>query len=98
MHAMFDCCKIKDLLNKGAKLVDVRTYYEFSQGALKDALNMPINSFHYAVEDLDRDDTILLYCRSGARSEMAKNYLKSHGYPNVHNIGSYSLLNNCACE
>jgi len=95
MHAMFDCCKIKELLNKGAKLVDVRTYYEYSQGALENALNMPINSFQYAAEELDRDRPILLYCRSGHRSEMAKQYLQSLGFPEVYNIGGYNQLSRC---
>jgi rhodanese-related sulfurtransferase len=40
-----------------------------------------------ATTGLDADQSILLLCRSGVRSQAAAELLKAGGFPNVHNIG-----------
>lgn len=92
----YNCDQLKNLLEKGAVLIDVRTHFEFTQGALQGAHNMPLEQFQYHAESIDRDRPVLLYCRSGQRSEMAKRYLQTLGFPDVHNIGGYSQLATCA--
>ena len=72
------------------KLVDVRTAHEYYHSHLPGAE-------HCAPEDLSRLDSFnkyLLYCRSGARSETAKNFLKMKGIEAI-NIGGYDSLREC---
>lgn len=81
----------KDLLKKGALVIDVRTPPEFNSGHLSQAYNMPLDE----VEDLvlrrvrDQSKVLLLHCQSGVRSKTAKNRLERIGYKNVFNMGSY---------
>jgi phage shock protein E len=87
-----DACK---LLKEGAQLVDVRSSSEFSQGALPNAISLPLQSIMAADNLLDRAKPIILYCVSGARSATAKNYLDQMGYHEVYNLGSFK---NYICE
>ncbi len=95
MFSSYDCGSVKKLLNEGGILIDVRSAVEFSQGALKGALNMPLDAFQHLIKEIDNSKPVLLYCRSGQRSEMAKRYLQQIGYDDVHNIGSYTQLAFC---
>ena len=38
------------------------------------------------VEEMDRDAELVLYCRSGARSDRAVRFLLRQGYPQVYNL------------
>jgi len=95
MFGSYDCTTLKNLLEQGGRLIDVRSHFEYTQGALKGALNMPLEQFQYHVENIEKDKPVLLYCRSGQRSEMAKRYLQSLGFADVHNIGGYQQLAGC---
>ncbi|BBB23425.1 phage shock protein E [Isorropodon fossajaponicum endosymbiont JTNG4] len=87
-----DACK---LLADGAQLVDVRSSSEFAQGALPNAINLPLQSIMGADQIIDRDKAVILYCVTGARSSTAKNYLTQMGYENVNDLGSFKNYN---CE
>ena len=56
-------------------LVDVRTPEEFKEGHLKGAINIDvkdsINFMKNAIEQLPKNKTVMVYCRSGRRSAMA---------------------------
>ena len=79
-----------DMLSNGqAQLVDVRSVSEFATGALPDAINLPLQSIMAADNFLNKEKAVILYCISGARSSMAKDYLLQMGYRNVHDLGSY---------
>lgn len=74
--------------------IDVRTAEEFAQGHIEGALLMP----HEQIADLignaslTKEAPIALYCRSGRRSELAKQTLEDLGYTNVVNAGGYEAL------
>jgi phage shock protein E len=79
-------------LQSGALVVDVRTPEEFRGGHLRGAVNVPLGEL---AEELprqvkDRNQVLLLHCLSGGRSGIATRRLKSLGYPNSFNLGSYS--------
>jgi phage shock protein E len=95
MSYTYDCSFIKQQLNEGGQLIDVRSPIEFSHGALKSAINMPIDRFQLLMNQIDNTKPILLYCRTGARSEMVKNYLERLGYGQVHNIGGLNRFARC---
>jgi phage shock protein E len=75
------------LINQGALLVDVRTSAEFEESHLNGALNYPLHQIDQHFAHVDKDQTIVLYCRSGNRSGQAFQYLKSQGFTNLHNAG-----------
>ena len=87
-----DACK---LLQQGAQLVDVRSSAEFAQGALPNAINLPLQSIMAADNFINRDKPVILYCITGARSSTAKSYLTQMGYKAVYDLGSFRNYN---CE
>lgn len=84
------CKVLKDMISGDWKLIDVRTAHEFYHSHLPGAEHCPM-------EDLARLSSFnkyLLYCRSGARSETAKNFLKMKGIEAI-NIGGFLDLKSC---
>lgn len=75
-------------------VVDVRTPQEFKDGHLKNAINIPYTVIggQIAAHVENRDETIIVYCRSGRRSSIAKATLEKIGYTNVLDGGSYQTL------
>ena len=72
-------------------LVDVRTKAEFESGHLSRALNVPVDEFTggaYAekIGAPAKDDPIVVFCRSGRRSGIARKILIKDGYTNVKNV------------
>ncbi len=70
-------------------VVDVRTEEEFRQGHIEGAVLIPDYELDkLATEKLpDKEATILLYCRSGNRSELSAHLLNGMGYQNVYDFG-----------
>ncbi|MCB1874522.1 MAG: rhodanese-like domain-containing protein [Chromatiales bacterium] len=89
------CSEAREKVQAGAQLVDVRMPHEFMMGALPEASNLPLQYFHAADEHLDRDRPVILYCNSGARSHQAMSYLRSRGYGEVYNLGSFMNYMQC---
>lgn len=83
---------LQDLIKQGAKIVDVRTPAEFKQGHVKGAMNLPLQTLSSHLNKLNKDEVIITCCASGMRSGAAKRLLKSQGFGNVHNGGSWTNL------
>ncbi len=70
-------------------IVDVRTTEEFEEARIEGSILIPV----YAIEQLaaemlpDKEATILIYCRTGRRSELASRILIEQGYRNVYDFG-----------
>jgi phage shock protein E len=71
-----------------ALILDVRTPGEFAMGRIPGARNIDISGrdFSAAVDALDRDATVLLYCRSGSRSYHAGAMMARMGFGKVYNL------------
>ncbi|MGB5396170.1 MAG: rhodanese-like domain-containing protein [Gammaproteobacteria bacterium] len=95
MFDILSCSEIKTLLSQGGQLIDVRSHYEFSAGALNDAVHMPLDQMQYHVDAIEKDKPVILYCRSGQRSAFAKQMLEMMGFRDVYNIGGYSQYASC---
>ncbi|MBK1644951.1 sulfurtransferase [Thiocapsa imhoffii] len=67
-------------------LVDIRTPAEIAQGAIPDAVKLPMHLIPMRISELPKDRDIVLYCRSGARSYQACAYLLQQGYDRVLNL------------
>ena len=70
-------------------IVDVREPYEFANGHIKGAINLPLGDLpRLAAEQLpDKDALIYLYCRSGARSRAGAMQMVKLGYTNLYDLG-----------
>ena len=69
-------------------IIDVREPHEYSAGHVEGAINIPLSTFsenNDLIKGLDKEQDLVLYCRSGNRSAMAINFLKSMGFKNLTN-------------
>ncbi len=82
----------KQLISKGAKVIDVRSHGEFSEGHLKQAINIPLDELPFRMDTLDRSLTYIICCGNGFRSASARSTLQSHGYLHVIDGGSWIEL------
>lgn len=85
--------KLKDALENGALLVDVRTPAEFSGGSVKDAVNIPLDKVQSQLSKFKNKKSIVVFCRSGNRSSQAKSTLEQNGIQNVINGGTWKNVN-----
>ena len=77
---------LKDLVKNKEFLLDVREEYEYQEGHVKGAVNLPLREILEKKDTLPKNKDIYVYCRSGHRSADAVNFLKSLGFEKVHNI------------
>lgn len=70
-------------------VVDVRTAQEYAEGHIEGALLLPNEEIGTKEPYLlpDKDAEILLYCRSGNRTQQAAKKLTAMGYTNVYDFG-----------
>ena len=68
------------------RVIDVRQPNEIAQGTVPRAEAIPLNSLPLKVDELDRNETLVFVCRSGARSAQACMFLQQQGFENVYNL------------
>jgi len=74
-------------------LLDVRTPEEYSEGHIEGSTLIDFNgsSFDSKLSELDKDESYLLYCRSGNRSGKAVHKMIGLGFTDVTNmVGGYN--------
>lgn len=81
-------------ISDGATVIDVRTPAEYESGNIDGALNIDVQAADFAdrVSELPKDDTYVVYCRSGNRSAAAIKVMKELGFTNLIDGGAYSSL------
>jgi len=81
--------ELRAWLRAGARIVDVRSPEEYGQDHVAGATNLPLDQLSERVREVfpDKDQPLLLYCRSGRRSALAQNQLSRLGYSRVWNLG-----------
>ena len=85
--------KIADLNIDDATFIDVRTAEEFAEDNFEGSINIPLDDVFRRVDDFKKmKQPIVLFCRSGSRSQIAVEFLKSQGVKNIFNGGSLSDL------
>jgi len=74
--------------NPNAEILDVRTHEEFHAGHIADAVLLDFYGKDFAakVQELDKDKTYLLYCRSGNRSGRTLVLMKNLGFKTIYNM------------
>ena len=90
-YAQISGAEAKALMDSesGYIIIDARTQEEYNQGHIAGAIMIP----EYEIADRaenelpDKDQLILVYCRSGRRSKIAAEELVKLGYTNVKEFG-----------
>ena len=74
--------------DKNAILVDVRSPQEYKEGHLEGSINIALYDLEKESEKLikNKQNTIILYCQSGNRSNKALEILKEQGYKSLYQI------------
>ncbi len=75
--------------NEGYVILDVRTHEEYNEGHIPNAICIPNETIDESVinELPDKNQLILIYCRSGNRSKQATKKLENLGYTNLVEFG-----------
>lgn len=82
----------KKIKNSNVKLLDVRTPDEFNAGAIDNAINIDYFEANFKDEllQLDKNQPLAIYCKSGGRSGRAAKLLKKLGFKEVYDLkGGY---------
>ena len=81
----------KELMDSqtGYVILDTRTQEEYDQGHIPGAIVLPYDEVLERAEGIltDKDQLILVYCRSGRRSKLAADDLVKLGYTNIREFG-----------
>ncbi|USK33498.1 rhodanese-like domain-containing protein [Bacillus sp. F19] len=75
-----------ELKNKNKHLIDVRTPGEFKGNHLKGFTNIPLHQLTQKVNQLSKDQEVIVICQSGMRSQKAGRTLKKLGFKEVTNV------------
>jgi rhodanese-related sulfurtransferase len=85
-----EVAKASELIAQGdLLLLDVRTPGEVKQGQIAGARNIDIMSwdeFKAGVDQLDKSEPVMVYCKVGGRSHKAAVYLVDNGFTKVYDI------------
>lgn len=85
--------KVRELVESGAYILDVRERGEFAAGRIKSAINIPLSELRHRISEIPTDIPVYIHCKTGQRSYNAVLALQNLGYNNVTNItGSYLAL------
>ncbi len=69
-------------------IIDVREPFEYRSGHVEGALNIPPSDLISGVpllDTLDKDTELIIYCRTGSRSNASIQILKQMGFTNLVN-------------
>ena len=83
--------ELKTRMDRGEKLnlVDVREPHEFAEGYIAGGKLVPLGKVQtMQVDELEdmKDETVIVYCRSGRRSLMACMVLDQMGFKDTYNL------------
>lgn len=82
--------ELHDRLARGERpqLVDVREPYEWEFGNLgpAGARLIPLGELGDRLEELDRKEDLVVYCRTGSRSALAVDFLRARGFGRARNL------------
>ena len=83
------------LVKVGAVILDVRSKGEYAGGHIRGSVNIPVEQLGKNLHKLkNKNKPVITCCASGIRSASAKSMLKSNGFTEVYNGGSWFSLNN----
>jgi rhodanese-related sulfurtransferase len=85
-----DGATARKLVASGVKVVDVRTPAEFAAGHVPGAINIPFDEVAARHAEVGPPSTpVLVYCKTGRRSEIAARALRDRGFTGIYDLRSY---------
>jgi hydroxyacylglutathione hydrolase len=81
-----DAAAMKNEMEHGAEVLDVRKPGEWAAGHIKDANFKPLAEFPDVLNDLDKNKPYIVYCGGGYRSMTAISIMQGRGFKNLTNI------------
>lgn len=86
--------QIEEYLAKGARVIDVRSPQEYTQGNVPESINIPLDTIKSSVEKIKKyDSPIILVCASGMRSGNATRVLQNEGIDCINGGGWHVVYN-----
>lgn len=67
-------------------ILDVRTQEEYDEGHIEGTALIPVGELATRLEELSRDDELLVYCRTGNRSSSAVSLLRDNGFTKIYHL------------
>lgn len=84
--------ELEDKQAAGHQLLDIRNATELeTNGRLKGAVNIPLDNLRDRMEELPKDQPLIVSCHSGLRSYIAERILKQSGYQVKNLDGAFAL-------
>lgn len=73
--------------DKDALVLDVRSYAEYKQGHIKNAINVPQEEIKNIGKKIpNKNAKILIYCNTGRRAKLASDEMIEMGYTKIYNF------------
>lgn len=72
--------------NNAVRVIDIRQPSELDTGIIPGAETVPMHMIPLSLSEFKREETLVMVCRSGARSAQACMFLQQQGYENVLNL------------
>ncbi|HPP31799.1 MAG TPA: rhodanese-like domain-containing protein, partial [Soehngenia sp.] len=89
--------EVRNLVESGAYIIDVREKEEYEEGHIVNAVNIPLSEIRNRTNEIPTDRPVYLHCRSSQRSYNALTALQHLGFKNLYNI-SGSFMGICFYE
>lgn len=67
------------------KIIDVREPSEYADSHVEGAVNIPLGDIMKRLDEIPKEEDVVVYCRSGGRAGVAVQGLGSMGYTNIIN-------------
>lgn len=82
--------EIRELQESGAFIIDARETWEFEEGHIKGAVNIPFSEFRNRLDEIPKDEPVYVHCLSSQRSYNMVKALNMRGFDNAYNLmGSF---------
>lgn len=82
-----------------AVVLDLRTPQEHGRGNIENSVNINVDELRERINELDKDQTYVIYCQVGLRGYLANRILRNNGFNNVVNLqGGYNLWSRVHAE
>ena len=80
-------------MDRKVTLIDVRTPLEYNSGNVKGSINIPMNEVPQRLDEIRELEPMILFCKSGVRSQKVLEFLKDNGIVEVENGGGWMEVN-----
>ncbi|MFJ5767456.1 rhodanese-like domain-containing protein [Lysinibacillus sp. NPDC093210] len=81
--------EVQEALAQGQilKLIDVREVDEVQEGHIPGVIHIPLGLLEFRTHELNKNESYIMICRSGARSGRATQFLESQGFDVTNMVG-----------